>query len=337
MSLPTLYKDLKALNVQMGGGGVPVNFPEGYQEFLNQDEDLQLSNPCKNYTRVQMIEEGLEVTLPLATASNSAEEGLPFYVENYFDVGSESFIVNYTDGVDKFPLTLLEPGMVAEFRIISKTPPSGSFFTRLIGTLSAQMDTNVFIRGGVVRGLTELVVGGNGAADNFASLEIKGSKALYIPRLTTTSRNALTPQNGFVIYNTTTGQHEFYQGGAWVALEGEVGTISLDFSGAFIATGMTVYYSRSGKKVTLILPDVLNTVANATFLSSTLLPAALRPVYKVDPPVRVTDAGSQPLNPGLLRIATSGLINVFKDLNGGSFSTGAMGGLQSYPVSYITA
>jgi hypothetical protein len=37
-------------------------------------------------------------------------------------------------------------------------------------------------------------------------------------QLTTTARDALTPQNGFLIYNTTTGKFQGYQGGAWVDL-----------------------------------------------------------------------------------------------------------------------
>jgi hypothetical protein len=45
-----------------------------------------------------------------------------------------------------------------------------------------------------------------------------GDEYLQIPRLTTTQRNALTPANGMMIYNTTTTQFEFYQAGAWLAL-----------------------------------------------------------------------------------------------------------------------
>lgn len=36
------------------------------------------------------------------------------------------------------------------------------------------------------------------------------------PNMTTTERNALTAENGMIIYNTTTNQFEFYENGAWV-------------------------------------------------------------------------------------------------------------------------
>lgn len=38
---------------------------------------------------------------------------------------------------------------------------------------------------------------------------------LRVPRLTTTERNALTPQNGDLIYNTTMNRHQRYQNGGW--------------------------------------------------------------------------------------------------------------------------
>ena len=36
------------------------------------------------------------------------------------------------------------------------------------------------------------------------------------PNLTTTERNALTPANGMIIYNTTTNVFNFYENGVWV-------------------------------------------------------------------------------------------------------------------------
>ena len=40
--------------------------------------------------------------------------------------------------------------------------------------------------------------------------------ALIVPRMTTTQRNALSPVNGMIIYNTTTNQFNFYENGVWV-------------------------------------------------------------------------------------------------------------------------
>ncbi len=52
----------------------------------------------------------------------------------------------------------------------------------------------------------------------FASQSLNSKKALALPQMTTTARNALSPADGWMIYNTTTGQPEVRKAGAWVAL-----------------------------------------------------------------------------------------------------------------------
>jgi hypothetical protein len=55
--------------------------------------------------------------------------------------------------------------------------------------------------------------------DAGASLEVDGTTGgILFPRLTTTQRNALTPVNGLMIYNTTDNKFQGYAGGAWVDL-----------------------------------------------------------------------------------------------------------------------
>jgi len=44
--------------------------------------------------------------------------------------------------------------------------------------------------------------------------------ALLLPRMTTTQRNALTAVDGMILYNSTTGQFNFREGGAWVTGSG---------------------------------------------------------------------------------------------------------------------
>ena len=48
--------------------------------------------------------------------------------------------------------------------------------------------------------------------------EIRANEILQCPRLTTTQRDALTPENGFMIYNTTINEMEVYENGAWVVI-----------------------------------------------------------------------------------------------------------------------
>lgn len=58
------------------------------------------------------------------------------------------------------------------------------------------------------------------APDASAALDITSiTRGLLIPRMTTTQRNAISaPATGLEIFNTTTGQFEYYNGSAWVAI-----------------------------------------------------------------------------------------------------------------------
>lgn len=52
-----------------------------------------------------------------------------------------------------------------------------------------------------------------------AKLDVAGTNGAFMPpRLTTTQRDALTPSEGMMIYNTTTKQFEGYEDDAWVDL-----------------------------------------------------------------------------------------------------------------------
>ena len=60
---------------------------------------------------------------------------------------------------------------------------------------------------------------GTNSVDSGATLEVDGTTGgILFPRLTTTERNALTPVNGLMIYNTTDNKFQGYAGGAWVDL-----------------------------------------------------------------------------------------------------------------------
>lgn len=66
-----------------------------------------------------------------------------------------------------------------------------------------------------------MLIGANAEPAASAVLELQSTTgALLLTRLTTVQRDALTPVNGLVIYNTTTTQFEGYENGAWAALKG---------------------------------------------------------------------------------------------------------------------
>lgn len=110
------------------------------------------------------------------------------------------------------------------------------------------------------------------------------------------------------------------------------GTVTLNFSGAFTANNVNIKWQKTGNIVNLTFPDILATATAGTILSSTALPANLRPFIKADCAVRITDNAVQPTASGLVRVRTDGIIEIYKDLNGASFTNGAAAGLQGGPI-----
>lgn len=68
---------------------------------------------------------------------------------------------------------------------------------------------------GAVAGVSDLTASGEVAGGSVAA-----SSFVQFPVLTTVQRDALTPANGMVVYNTTAGLFQGYAAGAWVNLHG---------------------------------------------------------------------------------------------------------------------
>lgn len=70
-------------------------------------------------------------------------------------------------------------------------------------------------------GQTEnVVIGNTGSADASSLLEIAGSRAVLLPRLTTGQRDLLTAVNGMILYNSTAAQFQARENGSWVGMVG---------------------------------------------------------------------------------------------------------------------
>lgn len=71
-------------------------------------------------------------------------------------------------------------------------------------------------------------------------------KAVYLPILTTTQRNALTPQSGFLIYNSTNSRMERYEGGQWLAMNNPIGFAGKAYTATSDAISNTIVKSITG-------------------------------------------------------------------------------------------
>ena len=58
---------------------------------------------------------------------------------------------------------------------------------------------------------------GTSTADSNTLLDISGTRALRIPRVSTTQRDALTAADGMMVYNSITSQFQFREGNSWNA------------------------------------------------------------------------------------------------------------------------
>jgi len=75
-------------------------------------------------------------------------------------------------------------------------------------------------------------IGGSGAMSGDASIRCAETDAAFMPNvLTTTQRNAITPENGMYIYNSTLGVFQEYQNGGWVSSLTNSQYVSLTGSG----------------------------------------------------------------------------------------------------------
>lgn len=109
---------------------------------------------------------------------------------------------------------------------------------------------------------------GTGAATS-ASLDIQGTTgALLLPRLSTTQRNALTPSNGMVIYNTTDSRIQTYTGGSWR---------TDTFGATSVADGGTIAHALGTTPlVVTATPSIANEIIAITAIGATTFTVAIK-------------------------------------------------------------
>lgn len=104
---------------------------------------------------------------------------------------------------------------------------------------------------------TDGIAMGQATADTSAALDLSAmQKALYFPVMTTAVRDALTPQSGFVIYNSTTGFIERYEGGQWINMNSPIGI-----------KAKKVVYTTADETATAVYATVLDTSGSGRLLS----------------------------------------------------------------------
>lgn len=118
---------------------------------------------------------------------------------------------------------------VAMFRAIGVVPGGGSLLINeiygfkvdnLLSSLSPAKSWGIYVDDSVADNYLakSLAIGTTTkqVSSNDVALEIGTQKAIRLPRLTTTQRNALVPLESMLIYNTTTKATEYYDGTSWI-------------------------------------------------------------------------------------------------------------------------
>jgi hypothetical protein len=90
----------------------------------------------------------------------------------------------------------------------------GSYLSCGANLTSNSLNIGGFIQGSI--GASHLRIGGSGSLYSGVALEVDSTTgAVLLPRMTTSQRNALSPVNGMMIYDTTQNAFRVYQNGAW--------------------------------------------------------------------------------------------------------------------------
>lgn len=137
-------------------------------------------------------------------------------------------------GLSSDATTLLMGGNTSAFPAIKRNGTSielilgnGSGYAGLVtGAISVsgygfvQLSTRYFIdqdSRGVAFGASVAIKGGNSAPDASSILDVESTgRGVLIPRMTTVQRDAIgAPRESLRIYNTTTKQHQFWNGATW--------------------------------------------------------------------------------------------------------------------------
>lgn len=126
------------------------------------------------------------------------------------------------------------------------------------------------------------------------------------------------------------------------------GTVSYESTGTFSLvwdqsasthSTVTVTWYRTGKQVTLYIPDNVSASKGAAVLVSDVvgvIPASIRPIHTTEVPIGVTSNSLMSTSPGLLEIDSSGSLSMQATLAQGTFSAvGTCGASFATYVTYI--
>ena len=125
--------------------------------------------------------------------------------------GVSDTIHNYLNSIQNFGSNTIPDGAQSKYTFVASDDTLGE---RNVGALvakydSTEADNEIILQSTLYNGTPQGNISVNGS-------RLTSSVPFVAVSKTTTERNALTGQNGMIIYNTNTNRLEFYQNGAWV-------------------------------------------------------------------------------------------------------------------------
>lgn len=143
------------------------------------------------------------------------------------------------------------------------------------------------------------------------------TKGLVLSRMTTAQRNSIvSPVAGLVIYNTTTGTIDYYDGTTW-QIAGSSPWVDYSATSTIVGwssfTNKKIYYQQIGIKTYLVSFDIAGT-SNSTTINFSL-PFTSSSVLSVTSTGYGVDSGATSVNPTMIDVLTSTTtVNIYKDL-----------------------
>ena len=159
------------------------------------------------------------ILIGVSSRDNASSTSYEIVVGNRVGFGNNTTLIGHSQTTRTFLSGSLIMGGVAGTNASALIHTIGSGNVAGTYSLWATNSTNSATEPGLCVG-DDLKVGiRTNSIDAGATLEVDGTTGgILFPRLTTTQRDALTPTNGLMIYNTTTSKFQGYAGGAWVDL-----------------------------------------------------------------------------------------------------------------------
>lgn len=183
----------------------------------------------------------------ILVTNRGANPAFKFVVEeDDVDASANPPTIKFTDFSDSSSFSLSQIGrrLTAGSNIAFSPNGDGTYEISASTGAAGWLDAGSYVR--TLDVIDSVIIGSLSAPDASAKFQIDSTDSgVLFPRMTTAQRDLIaSPATSLIIFNTTTGQHEFWNGSAWTAIGG-VGSGEAN-TASNLGAGEGIFTSKSG-------------------------------------------------------------------------------------------